>query len=77
MPARSAENRIKEAQTGLFATLTSCSHFQSNPLHMLLAAPVFVLIERMYTLALAGTELAFAHATRQLRPATLPHPSRR
>jgi len=31
-----AENRIKEAQVGLFATRTSCHHFQSNQLRMLL-----------------------------------------
>ncbi|MEI6804871.1 MAG: IS1380 family transposase, partial [Burkholderiales bacterium] len=33
-----AENRIKEAQVGLFATRTSCQHFQSNQLRVLLAA---------------------------------------
>ena len=33
-----AENRIKQAQVGLFATRTSCHHFQSNQLRMLLAA---------------------------------------
>ena len=33
-----AENRIKEAQVGLFATRTSCQHFQSNQLRMMLAA---------------------------------------
>jgi hypothetical protein len=55
-----AENRIKEAQVGLFATRTSCHHFQSNQLRMLLAALAYVLIERMRALALAGTELAFA-----------------
>ena len=33
-----AENRIKEAQVGLFATRTSCQHFQGNQLRMLLAA---------------------------------------
>jgi len=35
-----AENRIKEAQVGLFATRTSCQHFQSNQLRVLLAAVV-------------------------------------
>ncbi len=55
-----AENRIKEAQVGLFATRTSCHHFQSNQLRMLLAALGYVLIERMRALALAGTELACA-----------------
>lgn len=55
-----AENRIKEAQVGLFATRTSCHHFQSNQLRMLLAALGYVLIERLRALALQGTELACA-----------------
>jgi len=55
-----AENRIKEAQVGLFATRTSCHHFQSNQLRVLLAALAYVLIERLRSLALAGTELATA-----------------
>lgn len=55
-----AENRIKEAQVGLFGTRTSCHLFQSNQLRMLLAALGYVLIERMRALALAGTELATA-----------------
>ncbi len=55
-----AENRIKEAQVGLFATRTSCQHFQSNQFRMLLAGLAYVLIERMRTLALQGTELATA-----------------
>lgn len=55
-----AENRIKEAQVGLFATRTSCHQFQSNQLRMLLAALGYVLIERLRALALAGTELATA-----------------
>ena len=55
-----AENRIKEAQVGLFATRTSCHHFQSNQLRVLLAALAYVLIERLRSVALAGTELATA-----------------
>lgn len=55
-----AENRIKEAQVGLFATRTSCQHFQSNQLRMLLAALGYVLIERLRALALQGTVLAKA-----------------
>lgn len=55
-----AENRIKEAQVGLFATRTSCHQFQSNQLRMLLAALGYVLIERLRALALTGTELATA-----------------
>lgn len=42
-----AENRIKEAQVGLFATRTSCHVFASNQLRVLLAALAYVLIERM------------------------------
>jgi len=55
-----AENRIKEAQVGLFATRTSCHHFQSNQFRMLLAALGYVLIERLRALALKGTALAKA-----------------
>jgi hypothetical protein len=55
-----AENRIKEAQVGLFATRTSCQHFQGNQLRMLLAALGYVLIERLRALALKGTKLATA-----------------
>ena len=55
-----AENRIKEAQVGLFATRTSCQHFQSNQLRVLLAALAYVLIERLRALALQGTALATA-----------------
>ena len=55
-----AENRIKEAQVGLFATRTSCQHFQGNQLRMLLAALGYVLIERLRALALVGTALATA-----------------
>jgi hypothetical protein len=55
-----AENRIKEAQVGLFATRTSCHVFVSNQLRVLLAALAYVLIERLRALALQGTELASA-----------------
>ena len=55
-----AENRIKEAQVGLFATRTSCRHFHSNQLRALLAALGYVLIERLRALALQGTALANA-----------------
>ena len=55
-----AENRIKEAQVGLFATRTSCHVLHSNQLRMLLAALGYVLIERLRTLALQGTALATA-----------------
>ena len=55
-----AENRIKEAQVGLFATRTSCQHFQGNQLRVLLAALGYCLIERLRALALQGTVLATA-----------------
>lgn len=55
-----AENRIKEAQVGLFATRTSCHVFASNQLRVLLAALAYVLIERMRAIALQDTELANA-----------------
>lgn len=42
-----AENRIKWAQVGLFATRTSCRVLRSNQLRMLLAASGYVLIERL------------------------------
>ena len=55
-----AENRIKEAQVGLFATRTSCHMLRSNQLRMLLAALGYVLVERLRALALQGTALATA-----------------
>lgn len=55
-----AENRIKEAQVGLFATRTSCHVMRSNQLRVLLAALGYVLIERLRALALQGTALANA-----------------
>lgn len=55
-----AENRIKEAQVGLFATRTSCQVLRSNQLRMLLAALGYVLVERLRALALQGTALAVA-----------------
>jgi hypothetical protein len=55
-----AENRIKEAQVGLFATRTSCHVFAANQLRVLLAALAYVLIERLRALALQGTALAKA-----------------
>jgi Transposase DDE domain group 1 len=42
-----AENRIRQAQAGLFATRTSYHHLQSNQLRMLLAALGYVLIDRL------------------------------
>ena len=49
-----AENRIKEAQVGLFATRTSCRYFASNQLRVLLAGFAYVLMERLRALACAA-----------------------
>jgi len=57
-----AENRIKEAQLGLFATRASCQRFAANQFRVLLSAMAYTLIERLRALVLAGTELARAQA---------------
>jgi hypothetical protein len=55
-----AENRIKEAQLGLFATRTSCHYFAANQLRVLLSALAYTLVERLRAIALKGTSLAHA-----------------
>jgi hypothetical protein len=55
-----AENRIKEAQLGLFATRTSCQYFDADQFRILLSALAYTLVERLRTLALKGTPLAKA-----------------
>ena len=55
-----AENRIKEAQLGLFATRTSCHYFNANQLRILLSALAYTLVERLRALALKDTPLAHA-----------------
>ena len=55
-----AENRIKEAQLGLFATRTSCQYFNANQLRILLSALAYTMVERLRALALRGTPLANA-----------------
>jgi len=57
-----AENRIKEAQLGLFGTRASCTRLLSNQLRLLLSALAYTLIERLRAMALAGTPLARAQA---------------
>jgi hypothetical protein len=57
-----AENRIKEAQLDLFGTRASCRKFAANQLRLLFAALAYTLMERLRTLALAGTELERACA---------------
>jgi hypothetical protein len=54
------ENRIKECQLGLFADRTSCHQWWPNQFRLLLAALAYVLMERLRSLGLAGTELARA-----------------
>ena len=56
------ENRIKECQLGLFADRTSSQYWWANQFRLLLASLAYVLIERLRTLALQGTELAQAQA---------------
>ena len=55
-----AENRIKEAQLGLFATRTRCHYFNANQFRLLLSALAYTLVERLRALALQGTALARA-----------------
>ena len=55
-----AENRIKEAQLGLFATRTSCQYFNANQFRILLSALAYTLVERLRAVALQGTSLAKA-----------------
>lgn len=52
------ENRIKEAQLGLFADRTSCHYLAANQFRLLLSSLAYILTERLRTLALAGTEFA-------------------
>ena len=55
-----AENRIKEAQLGLFATRTSCQYFNANQFRILLSALAYTMVERLRALALKDTPLANA-----------------
>jgi DDE family transposase len=52
------ENRIKEAQLGLFADRTSCHYFAANQFRLLLSSLAYILTERLRALALSGTEFA-------------------
>jgi len=54
------ENRIKECQLGLFGDRTSCHLWWPNQFRLLLASLAYVLLERLRTIGLAGTELARA-----------------
>lgn len=52
------ENRIKEAQLGLFADRTSCHYFAANQFRLMLASLAYILIERLRALGLTATEAA-------------------
>ena len=54
------ENRIKQCQLGLFADRTSCHLWWPNQFRLLLASLAYVLMERVRTIGLAGTDLARA-----------------
>lgn len=54
------ENRIKECQLGLFSDRTRCQLWWPNQFRLLLAALAYVLMERLRTVGLAGTDLARA-----------------
>ena len=58
-----AENRIKAAQLDLFGTRASCHKFHANWLRLMFAALAYTLMQRLRTIALAGTELAQATAS--------------
>ena len=57
------ENRIKEAQLGLFADRTSCHYFAANQFRLLLSSLAYILTERLRALALSGTEFARLQAS--------------
>jgi len=57
------ENRIKEAQLGLFADRTSCHRFAANQWRLVLSSLAYVLMERLRNTALRHTDLARAQAT--------------
>jgi hypothetical protein len=60
------ENRIKEAQLGLFADRASCHRFAANEWRLVLSSVAYVLIERLRHVALRHTDLARAQAWRRL-----------
>ena len=56
------ENRIKECQLGLFADRTSCHRWWPNQFRLLIASLGYILMQRLRSVALAGSELASAQA---------------
>lgn len=62
-----AENRIKEARLDLFGTRASCHKFLANWLRLMFATLAYTLMQRLRDIALQGTELVHATATRSAR----------
>ena len=56
------ENRIKEVQLNLFADRTSCHEWWPNQMRVLLSSVAYILLERLKSLMLQGTDLAKAQA---------------
>lgn len=54
------ENRIKEQQMDLFADRTSCHTMRANQLRLWFSSMAYVLMNRLRSTALAGTEMAQA-----------------
>jgi hypothetical protein len=54
------ENRIKEQQMDLFADRTSCNTMRANQLRLWFSAMAYALVNRLRSVALAGTEMARA-----------------
>lgn len=54
------ENRIKEQQMDLFADRTSCNTMRANQLRLWFSSMAYVLMNRLRSTALAGTEMAQA-----------------
>lgn len=56
------ENRIKECQLGLFADRTSCHLWWPNQFRLLMASLGYILMQRIRSIGLAGSEMATAQA---------------
>ena len=57
-----AENHVKQQQLDLFATRSSSHWMQANQLRLFFSAFAYLMMERLRTLALQGTQLATATA---------------
>jgi len=56
------ENRIKEQQLGLFADRTSCETMRANQLRLYFSSMAYILLEKLRSFGLRGTELEHAQA---------------